>query len=114
MRMALLAIAAGAVGLSACGASRSPEAATATAIPRDARLAQLYEGSCRACHTQSESGAPLTHDRAAWAPRWAKGEATLLEHTIGGFNGMPAGGQCFSCTAEDYRALIAFMAGRED
>ena len=53
----------------------------------------------------------LALDRAAWAPRWAKGEQMLLDHTISGFNGMPAGGQCFSCSADDYRALIRFMAG---
>jgi len=26
---------------------------------------------------------------------------------------MPAGGQCFSCTPDDMKALIRFMAGRE-
>jgi len=114
MRRALLAAV---LVLSACGASRSPEqaiAAAAAARPADERLAGLYENSCRGCHAAPDSGAPLTLDRAAWNPRWSKGEATLIEHTIGGFNGMPAGGQCFTCTAEDYRALIAFMAAREE
>jgi cytochrome c5 len=115
MRAACVALG---MALGACGAAGPPPspaevaARAAAAAPADARLADLYNGSCRGCHVQPDSGAPLTLDRAAWDPRWAKGEATLIEHTIGGFNGMPAGGQCFSCTADDYRALIAFMAGR--
>lgn len=94
----------------------SPEeiaARAASAAPADPRLAELYDSACRSCHAQADSGAPLTLDRAAWDARWRKGEAVLLENTISGFNGMPAGGQCFTCTPDDYRALIAFMAGRE-
>lgn len=106
--------------LCACGAPAEHEsradvlARAVAAAPADARVAALYSGACKACHAQADSGAPLTHDHAAWDGRWAKGEQTLLAHTIGGFNGMPAGGQCFACTAEDYRALIAFMADREE
>ena len=56
------------------------------------------------------ANAPLTGDRTAWKPRLAKGESTLLQSVLTGFNGMPAGGQCFTCTPHDYDALIAFMA----
>ena len=107
------------LALSACGAPAPHEnpakvaARALAAAPADTRLARLYGGACRACHTQPSSGAPLALDHAAWDPRWAKGQDTLLNHTISGFNGMPAGGQCFACTADDYRALIIFMAGRE-
>ncbi len=116
LRRSLIALV---LALSACGRVPAPEspalvaARAAAAMPVDARLASLYAGACRNCHAQTGSGAPLALDRAAWAPRWAKGEQMLLEHTISGFNGMPAGGQCFSCTADDYSALIRFMAGRE-
>lgn len=88
-------------------------AAAAAAAPEDARLAALYNRSCRTCHTAAGMGAPLTHDRTAWDERWAKGEDALVQSTIAGLNGMPPGGQCFSCTPQDYRALIRFMAGRE-
>lgn len=114
MRAALMSLV---VALSACGSPPSPAeiaARAAEAAPADARLAGLYNGSCRTCHAQPDSGAPLALDRAAWDARWAKGEATLLQNTISGLGGMPAGGQCFSCTADDYRDLIAFMAGREE
>jgi cytochrome c5 len=109
-----------ALALAACAPAPAPEtpeaiaARAATAAPADPRLAELYRGACFNCHSQPDSGAPLALDRAAWNERWAKGEATLLDHTIAGFNGMPAGGQCFACSAEDYRALIRFMAGREE
>lgn len=88
-------------------------ARAAVAEPADARLAALYRQSCATCHAAAGAGAPLTLDREAWAPRLAKGEDALLRSTIEGLNAMPSGGQCFACTPEDYRALIAFMAGQE-
>jgi cytochrome c5 len=110
-----------ALALAACGepaaTGDSAEQILANAIsatPSETRLARLYAGSCKTCHTSSESGAPLTLDRAAWDPRWERGVDTLVDHTIGGFQAMPPGGLCFSCTADDYRNLIAFMAGREE
>lgn len=107
------------LALSACGPQHTPEtpqqiaARAANAAPADPRLADLYASSCRSCHSQVDTGAPLALDHAAWDQRLAKGEQTLLDHTISGLNGMPAGGQCFSCSADDHRALIRFMAGRE-
>ena len=85
----------------------------AAATPADPRIADLYRQSCRACHTVAGSEAPLTGDRQAWDPRWDKGADALRSSTIRGLNGMPAGGQCFACTPQDYDALIRFMAGKE-
>lgn len=108
------------LALAACGpkpAAESPAqiaARAAAAAPADPRLASLYAGACHNCHGVAGSGAPLALDRSAWDPRWAKGDRTLFAHTLNGFNGMPAGGQCFSCSADDYRALIRFMAGRDE
>lgn len=82
----------------------------AALAPSDARLADLYSHACKACHAAPTSGAPLAGDAAAWAPRRAKGEEALLKSVISGYRGMPAGGQCFSCTPDDYRALIRFMS----
>jgi cytochrome c5 len=107
---------AAALALTACGAPQSaltPEQVMAL-TPADARLAGLYEASCKACHAMPGNLAPQVHDRAAWDPRWKQGEQVLLDHTIQGFNAMPAGGQCASCTPDDFKALIRFMAGRED
>lgn len=92
----------------------SPEALrrAQSMVPADTRLAGLYAQSCKQCHTLADSGAPLTGDRTAWLPRWAKGVPTLLQSTVNGLGGMPAGGQCFGCSAADYEALIHFMADR--
>ncbi|MDZ4777352.1 MAG: c-type cytochrome [Alphaproteobacteria bacterium] len=95
---------------------RTPAEAAAHALtltPKDARLADLYAQSCKTCHTVLDTSAPLTGDRDAWDARWKKGKPALLTSTVGGLGGMPAGGQCFSCTPADYEALIAFMADRE-
>jgi cytochrome c5 len=99
----------------AANAPPSPEAIgrAAELTPADPRLAGLYQNACHACHGQPGSGAPLAGDRAAWDPRWAKGLPALTANVVSGYRGMPAGGQCFACTPDDYRALIRFMAGRE-
>lgn len=58
--------------------------------------AEVFEGACKACHGAGLAGAPKAGDHAAWAPRIAKGKATLYEHALKGFNGqagaMPAKG----------------------
>jgi cytochrome c5 len=99
------------LALAAC--APTPPADPASLKPDDARLAALYEGSCKACHAVAASGAPVVQDAKAWAPRWKQGEGVLLDHVVQGFNGMPAGGQCAACSADDYKALTRFLAGKE-
>jgi cytochrome c5 len=101
--------------LAACSPAPAPPSAASMAraaamTPADPRLADLYAHACKACHASPASGAPLAGDRAAWAPRAAKGMPGLMKSVVGGYKGMPAGGQCFACTADDYRALVRFMA----
>jgi cytochrome c5 len=97
--------------LAAChGAQPLTAAQSAARRPADAHLAALYDGSCRACHTNRDSGAPLSGDHTQWDARWAKGPDALLQNAVAGYNKMPAGGQCATCTAADYAALIRFMA----
>lgn len=115
--MRRLAILVPALMLAACGAEQAPprpltQEQSAALRPADARLAELYDNSCRSCHTVKDSLAPLTGDRTLWDPRWTQGEAALLSAVLQGKQAMPAGGQCFTCTPDDYRALIRFMAGR--
>jgi cytochrome c5 len=106
--------------LGACAPQESPQAQHQRALanaqktaPSDERIATLYKQSCKACHAIENSGAPLVQDRSQWDARWAKGMPTLMQNVVAGFNGMPAGGQCFACTAADYEGLIRFLAGRE-
>ena len=99
--------------LAACAPQAGPPADPASLAPADPRLAELYAGSCKACHVVADSGAPLVHDAKAWAPRWKQGEAVLLDHVVQGYKAMPAMGQCASCTPDDFKALTRFMAGQE-
>ena len=106
-----------ALGSTACSPAPKPAPTPEQAAllrPADARLAGLYETSCKACHAIPDSGAPMVHDAAAWAPRWKQGLPVLVDHSILGFNAMPAGGQCATCTPADLEALIRFMADHEE
>lgn len=80
-------------------------------VPQDARLAELYELSCKICHADPKNGAPLTGDKAAWRPLMKKGMDVLLDNVLNGFEGMPPLGQCFECQQEDFERMIRFMAG---
>ncbi|MEM1114265.1 MAG: c-type cytochrome [Pseudomonadota bacterium] len=102
--------------LCACGyeGASSDLAAVETAArmlePADAELASIYNRSCRACHTVAATGAPLAGDQAAWGELMAKGPDVLLENVVAGYGGMPPFGLCMDCDADEFDALIAFMA----
>jgi cytochrome c5 len=78
--------------------------------PSDPEIAAIYQRSCRSCHTIAASGAPLTGDKLAWAPRIDKGIGVLVDNVINGFGGMPPFGLCMDCSAQQFEALIQFMA----
>jgi cytochrome c5 len=90
----------------------SPEAEVASRAlrPQQADLAAIYERSCRSCHTVAATGAPLTGDQAAWAPRMEKGMEALVGNVVNGFGGMPPLGLCMDCDAQQFTVLIEFMA----
>lgn len=87
------------------------ESASRALQPADPGLAEIYNRSCRSCHTLAATGAPLTGDRGAWGERLAKGKDVLLESVIAGYGGMPPFGLCMDCDADQFEQLIAFMAG---
>lgn len=98
--------------LCACSEPAPPApAASAAAAPADPAIARLYAQTCQSCHGTPGTGAPLTGDTAAWAPRLAQGMDTLLAHTIDGYKGMPPLGGCADCSEDDFVALIRYMAG---
>ena len=72
----------------------------------DDALDAKFNKSCNICHGQGLMGAPKIGDKAAWAPRLAKGKAVLLDHAKNGFNQMPPRGTCTDCTDEDLSKLI--------
>lgn len=59
---------------------------------------EVYNMACVVCHGAGVAGAPKFGDKAAWAPRLAKGADTLHKHAIEGFQGQsglmpPKGGR---------------------
>ena len=48
---------------------------------------EVFNMACMACHGAGVAGAPKMGDKAAWAPRIAKGQDTLHKHAIEGFQG---------------------------
>jgi cytochrome c5 len=85
-------------------------AASRSLRPAEPQLAAVYDRSCRSCHTVAGTGAPLTGDAAAWAPRLEKGMNILVDNVVNGFGGMPPRGLCRDCDADQFAQLIAFMA----
>ena len=67
------------------------------------------KGPCTTCHTAGALGAPKFGDKAAWAPRIAKGYEALLQSVLKGRNNMPAQGGGEYQDIEIGRALV-YMA----
>jgi cytochrome c5 len=67
--------------------------------------AKLYESNCKVCHEAGLLDAPKYGDKAAWAPRLAKGIETLHMHSAQGFNKMPAQATDKVSEAEVYAAV---------
>ena len=86
---------------------------TATAIvanAADQSVLDQYSKTCIVCHAAGVAGAPKTGDKAAWAPRLAKGLDTLVLSVDKGLNAMPPKGMCFDCSSDQVKALIEYMA----
>lgn len=69
---------------------------------------ELYTKVCSACHAAGVAGAPKLGDKAAWAPRVAKGVAALNASVIKGKGAMPPRG---ASTADDAElaGVVRFM-----
>ena len=70
----------------------------------------VYAKACAACHNGQLPVAPKRGDKAAWAPRVAKGMDALVQSVTNGLNAMPPRGLCMDCSAEDYQAVIKVMS----
>ena len=91
--------------LAGCGEEKTPEPVNLTS-----RQTSLYRASCQNCHNVPETGAPQSHDLAAWKPRMEQGNDTLLDHILNGYKGMPPLGQCIECSRKDFLTLAHYMA----
>ena len=94
-----------------------PEAATSGAATDSPAAApksgeQVYNSSCMACHVAGVAGAPKLGDKAAWAPRIAKGMDSLLASVTNGLNAMPPKGTCMTCSSDELQAAVEYMVGK--
>jgi cytochrome c5 len=94
---------------SGSAAAASPVVASATGNEVGKKL---FENVCSACHGMGIAGSPKFGDKAAWAPRIAKGLDTLYDHAIHGFQGNngvmpPKGGS--SASDDDVKAAVRYM-----
>ncbi|MFT6550057.1 MAG: cytochrome c5 [Zhongshania marina] len=85
-------------------------ASSVFAVAAEQAIVDRYQASCYACHGFGANGAPKTGVAADWAPRMEKGMETLVKHADEGFNTMPPKGLCFDCSADEFKALIEYMA----
>lgn len=83
----------------------------------DAHLKQgrsIWLGTCEACHANDVAGAPLVTNKAAWAPRVAKGKEALYKSALGGLTGpkgtqMPPRGGNDKLSDAEVKAAVDYM-----
>ncbi|MCZ6830428.1 MAG: c-type cytochrome [Gammaproteobacteria bacterium] len=81
-----------------------------SAVISAGELEDRYNKTCVVCHAAGAAGAPKTGVAAEWESRMAKGMDALVESVDKGMNAMPPKGMCFDCSADDFKALIEYMA----
>jgi len=100
--------------LAACDSGPSLEVRLQTAQelkPQPAELNEVYQRTCRNCHTIETTGAPLTGDLSHWGQLLDdNGLDGLVQNVINGKGGMPPFGLCMECNADQFQQLIQFMA----
>lgn len=77
--------------------------------PRDG--ATVYNSVCMACHAAGVAGAPKAGDKAAWAPRIAKGNEALIKSVTNGLGAMPPKGGGADLTADELKDAVAHLVG---
>jgi cytochrome c5 len=93
--------------------SAAQAGSAATELPKTGEA--LFQQTCSACHGAGIAGAPKAGDKAAWAPRIAKGNATLYDHALHGFQGtagvMPAKGGRTDAPDDLVKQAVDYMVG---
>lgn len=89
-----------------------PAAASAKPAMADSGKGEaIYKQVCSVCHAVGVAGAPKLGDKAAWAPRIAKGMEALYASGLHGKGAMPAKGGKPSLADAEVKAAIDYMAG---
>jgi len=89
--------------------AREASAEPAAAAPAERSGKEIVQEVCAACHSAGVAGAPKIGDKAAWAPRADQGMATLLDHSINGYKGMPARGGNPKLSDDEMKKAVAYL-----
>lgn len=108
----LLAVLAGAMLTDSVWAGDQPAAPAAAAAGPARSGKEIWKGTCQVCHATGLLGAPKFGDKAAWAPRIAKGMDTLKDHALHGFNEMPPKGGNEALSDEDVVKALEYMVAQ--
>ena len=73
---------------------------------------QIVKEVCQTCHGAGLLNAPKVGDPAAWKPRLAQGEKTLIAHAINGIRAMPAKGGNPSLSDAEVTRAVVWMANQ--
>ena len=106
----LLSAAVGGALLTDAVKAGDPPAAATASQPKSGK--DIWKGTCQVCHATGMLGAPRIGDKAAWAPRIAKGMDTLKDHALHGFNEMPAKGANEALSDEDVVKALEYMVSQ--
>ncbi|HZV62857.1 MAG TPA: c-type cytochrome [Methylophilaceae bacterium] len=71
-----------------------------------------FNAVCAACHASGAMNAPKVGDKKAWAPRFAKGQDTLIKHAINGINMMPPKGGATNLSDAEVAQTVVYMANK--
>ena len=91
------------------------EAAPVAAVPAAGVDGEaVYSRACFACHMSGAANSPKLGDKAAWAPRIAKGMDALYLSAVNGVAGtaMPPRGTCAACSDDELKAAVDFMVSK--
>jgi cytochrome c5 len=72
----------------------------------------VFDGTCTACHSTGVAGAPKLGDKAAWAPRIAKGKDALYHDALNGLNAMPPKGGNAALSDDAVKAAVDYMVSQ--
>lgn len=73
---------------------------------------KIYKTTCLSCHGAGVLGAPKVGDKAAWAPRVAKGKPALYGSALNGFKMMPPRGGNAALKDDEIKAAVDFMTSK--
>ncbi len=73
---------------------------------------QVAKEVCQTCHGAGLLNSPKVGDQAAWKPRIAQGEKTLISHALNGIRSMPAKGGNPSLSDDEVTRATIWMANQ--